>query len=118
MALWCHNLNLKTKWMEDIAQTLGKKVNDLYILLCALRAGVRSQRSHRDLLPIHKTNRWYLVSNIPCNRYIRQSLPLHKAGHTTIPRHIGVVLRSRLVWLLAYPRIGGYYRAQTHTEVL
>ena len=42
VTLWCHNLKYKTKWMEDIAQTLGKKVNDLYILLCALRSGIGS----------------------------------------------------------------------------
>ena len=42
VTLWCHNPNFKKKWMEGIARTLGKKVNDLYILLCALRAGVGS----------------------------------------------------------------------------
>ena len=42
MTLWCHNLNLKTKRMEDISQTLVKKVNNLYILLCALKVVVGS----------------------------------------------------------------------------
>ena len=42
VTLWCHNLNDKTKWMADIAQTLVKKGNDLYILLCALKSGVGS----------------------------------------------------------------------------
>ena len=106
VTLWCHNLNYK-KWMEDIARTIGKKVDDVYILLCDLKVVVGSQRSHRDLLPIHKTNIWYPVSNLPCNIYIRQSWPLRKSGHTIIPRHVGVVLRSRLVWLLSYPPIGG-----------
>ena len=42
MNLCCHNLNDKKNSMADIARTLGKKVTNLYILLCALKFGVRS----------------------------------------------------------------------------
>ena len=42
MTLWCHNLNYKTKRMEDIAQSIGKNLNYVYILLCDIRAGVGS----------------------------------------------------------------------------